>query len=141
MADSEDLQYLNLLGIFHYVVGTIAALFSLFPTLHLIFGVALMTGALGEQTGGPDAQLVGGFMTGVALVFILCGLALAGVVIATGRFLRRHERYTFCLVVAAIECIFFPFGTVLGVLTIIVLQRVSVKQLFERQPTPAQSES
>ena len=31
---------------------------------------------------------------------------------------------------AAIECMFFPFGTVLGVLTIIVLIRPSVKPLF-----------
>jgi hypothetical protein len=34
------------------------------------------------------------------------------------------------LVIAAVECIFFPFGTVLGVLTIIVLMRPSIKSLF-----------
>jgi hypothetical protein len=31
---------------------------------------------------------------------------------------------------AAISCIFMPFGTVLGVFTIIVLLRPSVKELF-----------
>ena len=31
---------------------------------------------------------------------------------------------------AAVECVFMPFGTVLGVFTIIVLMREPVKQLF-----------
>jgi len=31
---------------------------------------------------------------------------------------------------ACIECLFMPFGTVLGVFTILVLVRESVKQLF-----------
>ena len=33
---------------------------------------------------------------------------------------------------AALSCAFFPFGTVLGVFTIIVLQKDSVRQLFGR---------
>lgn len=137
MASNEDLQHLDLLGIFHYVVGTLAGLFALFPAIHLIFGVALMTGAVGEQTGGPDARLVGGFLTGFALIFILFGLAFAGVMIAAGRFLRARRHYTFCLVVAAVSCMFFPVGTVLGVFTIIVLQRPTVKELFAAAPTSA----
>ena len=42
----------------------------------------------------------------------------------------------YCLVVAAVECIFMPFGTVLGVFTIIVLMRPGVKERFgvEAQP-------
>jgi len=42
----------------------------------------------------------------------------------------------FCLVMAGVECIFTPFGTVLGVLTIIVLVRPSVKELFMPRPLP-----
>ena len=61
---------------------------------------------------------------------ILVGWAVAICVIVAGRFLARRVHYTFCLVVAAIACLFMPFGTVLGVLTIIVLMRPSVKALF-----------
>ena len=39
------------------------------------------------------------------------------------------DHYLYCLVVAAVECMLVPFGTVLGVLTIIVLNRPSVKAL------------
>jgi hypothetical protein len=47
--------------------------------------------------------------------------------------------YIFCLVIAAVECIFMPFGTVLGVFTIIVLQRPTVKAMFRGQ-SPAQAQ-
>ena len=43
----------------------------------------------------------------------------------------------YCLVVAAIECLFIPFGTVLGVFTIVVLNRSSVRSLFrDGRPKP-----
>jgi hypothetical protein len=32
---------------------------------------------------------------------------------------------------AAVECLFMPFGTVLAVFTLVVLLRPAVKQLFE----------
>jgi hypothetical protein len=38
--------------------------------------------------------------------------------------------YTICFVMACGECMFMPFGTVLGVFTILVLNRQSVKGLF-----------
>jgi hypothetical protein len=38
---------------------------------------------------------------------------------------------------AAVACVFFPFGTVLGVFSIIVLTRESVKRLFDGSGAPA----
>ena len=38
---------------------------------------------------------------------------------------------------AATMCLFMPFGTVLGVFTIIVLMRPSVKPLFDQAAGPA----
>jgi hypothetical protein len=38
-------------------------------------------------------------------------------------------------VVACLECLFIPFGTILGVLTLIVLSRESVKTQFSARPT------
>jgi hypothetical protein len=43
--------------------------------------------------------------------------------------------------VAALCCAFFPFGTVLGVFTILVLVRPSVKALFETQRAQAELEA
>jgi len=65
-----------------------------------------------------------------AAFFIVAGWTFAAMVAFAGRSLQTRQRYTFCLVMAGIECIFMPVGTVLGVFTIIVLVRDSVKELF-----------
>jgi len=49
----------------------------------------------------------------------------------TGRFIARCKYYTFCFVMAAVESLFMPFGTVLAVFTLVVLLRESVKRMFE----------
>jgi len=125
----EDLHHLRLLSTFHYVVAGVLALFSLFPVIHLVVGIVAVSGGLDGPEGIP--VLFGLFFIVFALVFILCGLSLSVCVAVAGGYLRRQERYTFCLVIAALLCMFMPFGTVLGVFTIVVLMKPSVKELFQ----------
>ena len=61
---------------------------------------------------------------------IAAAWSFAVVLLFAARYLQEHRRYMFCLIVAGLECVFMPFGTVLGVFTIIVLLRPSVRQLF-----------
>jgi hypothetical protein len=51
-------------------------------------------------------------------------------ILIAGRSLGLRKRYSFALVIACIECLFVPFGTILGVFTIVALSRESVKALF-----------
>jgi len=127
----NDEEQLRLLSIFHYIVGGLAALFSCIPIIHLSIGIAIVLGAFegGHCSDGPPS-FIGYIFIVVALMCIACGWAFAICLIAAGRCLARKKRYVFCLVMAAIACVFMPFGTVLGVFTIIVLMRPSVKELF-----------
>jgi hypothetical protein len=68
--------------------------------------------------------LVGGFAVLAGWIFAIC-------LVMAGRFLSQRRRYLFCMVIAAIGCMFMPFGTVLGIFTIIILQRPSVKEQFK----------
>ena len=135
---SQDSEHLKLLSIFHYVVAAMTALFACIPFIHFFMGLALATGAFPDTD--PEAQPVGIFIMVFAGLFILAGWALAVLIAYAGRSLQTRRRYTYCLVMAGVECIFMPFGTVLGVFTIIVLMRDSVKPLFGRpvalQPAP-----
>ena len=79
---------------------------------------------------------MGLFFVVFGLVAIVLGLILAIAIICSGRFLSQRKHYTFCLVMAGVECIFMPFGTVLGAFTLVVLLRESVKQLFTGNPPP-----
>jgi len=137
---SQDSEHLKLLAIFHYVVAGITALFACIPFLHFFMGLALATGIFPDTD--PEAQPIGIFIMVFAGLFIVAGWTLAALIAYAGRNLQTRRRYTFCLVMAGVECIFMPFGTVLGVFTIIVLMRDSVKLLFGRPaalqaaPTP-----
>lgn len=131
---SQETEHLRLLSIFHYVVAGLAYLFSLLPVVHLVLGITLVTGAFGHGQGEQPPEFVGWLFIGFASFAILMGLTFATCVLMAGRFLAQRRHYTFCLVVAALSCIFMPFGTVLGVFTIIVLVRDPVKRLFEDAP-------
>ena len=133
MDQNQDEQYLKLLSIFHYVVGAVAGLFACIPIIHLVVGIGLIIASLtsSPQEGAP--VLVGVFFVAFAGAFILFGWAFAVCIILAGRFLAKRRNYMFCLVMAGVECTFTPFGTVLGVFTIITLVRSSVRELFEAQ--------
>ncbi|MGR4896223.1 hypothetical protein ACIPR8_13175 [Stenotrophomonas sp. LARHCG68] len=131
---AEDANHLRLLSIFHYVLAGFTGLFSLFPVLHLVLGLAMVSGKLPVDASNPNAelepQLVGWFFVAFAGIFITCGLTLAGFMVYAGRCLAQRRRHTLCLVVAGISCMMMPFGTVLGVFTLIVLLRPQVKAAF-----------
>ncbi len=138
---NQDLEHLRLLSIFHYVVAGLTALFACIPILHLTFGLVMLfaPGVLeNHQHHGPPIdpaflRLLGAFVTFMAASFILLGWSLAVCTLLAGRFLRQHRHYMFCLVIAALLCMITPFGTILGVFTIVVLVRQSVKLLFTTQ--------
>jgi len=112
-----------------------AALFACIPIIHLVIGLFLILapGKFGHGSQQPPA-FIGWFFVAFASVFILAGWTLAALVLIAGRCIARRKHYTFCFVMACVECIFMPFGTVLGVFTILVLNRQSVKGLFNPRP-------
>jgi len=128
---AQDAEHLKLLSIFHYIVAAMMALAACIPILHLVIGYAIASGRLdGSKHGGPP-EFIGWFLVVGAAGAILFGWTLAACTVVAGRSLAQRKRYLFCLVVAgvmAMTCM--PFGTVLGVFTIIVLMRPSVKQAF-----------
>lgn len=135
---TQDEQHLRLLSIFYYVVGGLTAAIACFPLIHLGLGLAMLfspeffPGKPGEQ---PPPAIIGGLFTCIGGFMFLTGQALAVSTILSGLFLARRTRYWFVFVVACIQCALLPFGTVLGVFTIITLSRESVKALFH--PTPS----
>lgn len=131
----QDRQYLQLLSIFHYVVAGMTALFGCIPIFHLGIGLSLLFGGMFSEVAMETGDTL--LMTVFALLFTLLPLALIvgmwGLALATavsGYFIQTQQRRTFSVVVAAINCVLFPFGTVLGVFTIVVLVRPSIMGLY-----------
>ena len=134
---SQDEDHLKLLAIFHYVVAGLAALVSLFPTVHLLVGIGMVSGFFTDPKDPFPFSLVGWIFITFASCWIVFGLAFSSCMVMAGRCLRQRRKYKFCLVMAGLACIFMPFGTVLGVFTIITLTSESVKALFQH-PVPAE---
>jgi len=130
---NHDKEHLRLLAIFHYVVAGLAALFSFFPLLYTTVG-AIFIFAARHGTPKPGEELppvfLGWIFVVLGLLLFFLGVAMAICILIAGRCLSRRKHYTFALVMACIECLFIPFGTILGVFTIIALSRESVKELF-----------
>jgi len=131
----RDTEQLNLLAIFHYIVAGLAALFSFFPLIYTAIGVIFIFAAR-NGTAKPGEELPPEFLGWIfavlgSLLFVI-GVVMAISILMAGRSLALRKRYTFAFIIACIECLFFPFGTILGVFTIVTLSRESVKALFER---------
>ena len=131
----RDTEQLNLLAIFHYVAGGLAALFSFFPLLYTSVGVIFIFAArYGTAKPGEELppEFLGWIFTVIGLVLFVIGIAMAILILIAGRCLSRRKAYSFTFVVACIECLFVPFGTILGVFTIVALSRESVRALFSK---------
>jgi len=126
---------LRLLSIFHWVLAGLAALFSLLPLMYVVMGVMMIRGGFGDRN--PPPPLFGWMMVVLGLVMMILGVGYAVAVAVAGRFIARARHWTFVIVVAALSCAFFPFGTVLGVFTIIVLSKPEVRALFQSPPAAA----
>jgi len=134
MTNKDDEQHLRLLSTFHYIVGGLTALVMCFPLIHFGLGFAMVfaPGFFDNKPGSqPPPLFIGWILMIIGGLFFLSGQAFAICIIAAGRFLAQRRRYLFIFIVACIQCAFMPFGTVLGVFTIIVLSRESVKALFD----------
>lgn len=135
---NQDAQNLDLLAIFHYIVGAITTVTSSVFLIYVCVGVAMISGAFHDKNPPPG---FGWLFVIFGSLAVLAGWTLGVLMVIAGRRLKMRKSRTFCLVIAAIECMLAPFGTVLGVFTIVVLMKESVMQLFSSSDhTPALGE-
>ena len=135
MTDQErqellDAEHLRLLRIGYLVEGWFHAVWALFPLFHITLGILMLTGVF---PGGHDAG--NRFM---GMFFVILGGAISSIFatigilsLLTARRLRERRSRTFCLVVGALSLLGIPYGTAIGIFTILVLQRPSVAAQFQ----------
>jgi len=132
MNPNDDL--LRILAVFHFVIAGMATMISLFPLVHLIVGIGLVSGVFTNPRDPFPFALIGWIFVLFASCWILCGLLFAAFMAVAGRMLLKRRRYFFCLAMAGLACMFMPFGTILGAFTIMTLMKADVRAQF--QPSP-----
>ena len=129
-----DEEHLRLLTIGHYITG---GFYILFASIFIIHFVLILVAALNPEFFGSPSEPQKGppdsFMYIVAIffgLFILAGWTFGGLTIYAGRCIKRRVRRTLTFVIACLNTLALPFGTVLGVFTLLVLARPGVKRLY-----------
>jgi hypothetical protein len=135
-----DEEHLKLLSLGYMISAGAAGLFALFGLLYVAMG-ALIGGVISRMPAAGNAQqpppaVVGWIFAGIGLAFFLILGTIALLKLRAALCLKRHTSRTFCMVVAAIGCLEFPYGTALGVLTFIVLGRETVSRMFTPTDAP-----
>lgn len=125
---NKDLNHLKILGIIHTVWGVLAILCG------LVFGILFI--ALGAN---PNVEISGNLSPSDAhQLFLRLGIvaivltSIYGILMMmAGGMLRKQRGYGFCFFISILDLFGFPI-IVLGVFTLIVLIRPTVKQLFKK---------
>jgi len=125
-----DTEHLRLLRIGYFISAGVHALIAALVIAY--FGVVFFIFTSVSRNAQADAPppfigpLIG--IVGLAIVTLIIGMG--ALQFFTGQRLKEHRSRLFCMIIAALTCLSFPFGTFLGVCTFIVLGRPSVERTF-----------
>ena len=131
-----DADHLKLLAVFHFVGAGLAVLGLFFVFVHFTVMRSMFTHPEFLQSTNqpgppiPVAEIMGVFQW-FYLVAALWMIASAILNLLSGLFLLAGKHRTFSMIVAGLNCIHIPLGTVLGVFTLVVLLRESVRERYQ----------
>ena len=123
---------LNLFRIFFLIKGILNLLFTLFFVAYALIGMFVMNVNIHDH----DEMLYfnpGWIFLVIGSVGAFFALALGIVTLLASKYLRDVSHYNFILVVAVLNCLTGILGILLGVFTIIELNKPEVKALFEKE--------
>jgi hypothetical protein len=122
----------RMLSVFFWVSGAVTGLLALYFLIYVAFGVVVLMTPVSSSAGDAFPGFFGwmfavigvlgfGFATALALVKVMCGF-----------WLRQRRHRVVIMVVAGLACLEFPWGTLLGVMTFMLMARPSVAEEFAR---------
>jgi|GEM_PF-311865 len=131
---NED--HLNLLSILYCIFGLIqivvAALLLLWAVLGCVLLAQPIKGISTAMFGSTNTPLFAlGCAVSLGLLFLIFLGVLGAAHVYSGLYIKRRKKRFFSLVLAGFDCLLIPIGTVLGVSALIILNRASVKRIYE----------
>ena len=129
----DDATQLKLLTIFHFIGSGLAVIGLGFLLLHYSLVSMIFTNPQmweGQKSGPPPQQ----FFTLFKWFYVIGGgflIASAVTNLLSGLWIKARKNRIFSLIVAGFNCMHMPLGTMLGVFTMVVLMRDSVRGLYE----------
>ena len=128
----RDREHVKLLAIFHFLFGGLAFVGIGFLGVHYFIMHTVFSNP-DMWKSQPQAMPPKAFLDAFIWFYLFMGvLLLTGLVlnVLSGMFLLQKRNRLFSLIIGGLNCLQIPFGTALGVFTILVLSRDSVRQLY-----------
>ncbi len=130
--EKRDREHLKLLSIFHLMFAGLALLGIAFLSVHyLVMHTVFSNPEMWKSQNQPPPPKA--FMDAFIWFYLFMGVLLLGALVLnliSGAFLWQRRNRIFSMVIAGLDCLQIPFGTALGVFTLLVLSRDSVRQLY-----------
>lgn len=126
MESEVQTNNLHLFKILFIIKGILSLLLSFLPILYFFIGTWMFTSAGMDK----DADIAGGIMMFISGSIFLFLISLGITTILAGKYLGEQRRYNFVLVMAIINCLTGILGILLGIFSIIELNKPHVRKLF-----------
>ncbi len=138
----RDDEHIKLLSIFHYILGGMNMLLGCAGFIYVLIGIVAASGGMDtpHQKDPFPATAFGTLFIVIGSAIVLFGLVLGSLTIYTGLCLVRRQKSTLIYVISGINCLQVPWGTLLGVFTILVMGRPTVKAQFDSPASPPLSQ-
>ena len=115
-------NYLRILELAHYIMGILVVpyfFFSLYITIFPLFGVFAW------------GLFPGVFWSSILLIIVIAvPLSFTTCILLSARYISQRSNYTFTVVIACLECFISQYGSWLGLITLILFSRPSIKSLY-----------
>jgi hypothetical protein len=139
-----DEEHLKLLCLGYMISAATTAFFSIFGLMYAVMGIVMSKLTSSQQGAGTSATqappaFFGRVITGIGIGIFLVMVILAAAKLRTAFCIKHRRSRTFCMIVAGFSCLAIPYGTALGVLSILVLGRDSVARMFKPNLVSASS--
>ncbi|HES59291.1 MAG TPA: hypothetical protein ENO18_02575 [Caldithrix sp.] len=133
-----DDEHLKLLSMFHYISGGLTLAFALFIGAYFFLIFFIISMAKNQQELDPKLnealpEAFFGILLAVFVIIFVLGILFGIGQIVSGRLMKLRQMRWFSFTIGIINLLNIPYGTILGVFTIIVLEKDSVKQQYLAQ--------
>lgn len=114
----------------HMVHGILALATSILPLIYVGLGTWFTLGEFPGANEAPPAEF-GVLMIIFGLVFFLLILTFGILQLYAAKFIGQRKNYNFVFVMAVVTCLTGMLGLILGIFSIIELNKPHVKELFD----------
>lgn len=126
--DDEE-HNLRIFKILYIIKGILTLAFSILPLLYIFLGIFIFQK---DDLSQEDAQVGGTIIIFAGSMIFLFLLVLGILTLLTAKYIGEKRNYDFVFVMSVLNCLTGILGIILGIFTILELNKPGVKRLFNK---------